>query len=661
MSAPLASGNGDPSAAAPDQGAVNASTRSLGNILSFGLMDNAVAATNATIMPMINGDKYGKTWGERYGNLLAKERADTDAAAAQHPYASAAGDVAGIVAAAPRAGVQAAGAIATPLLTRVGKSAAVGGALGAAQGFGSGRGGFENRVASAVGGGAAGAATGGFLPLAGKAISWAGQPIVDAVAARVNPEGFAARKVVQRMEAGGRSVDEAAHRMAEAAANGDSLSLADVGGKQLQRLGRSVVNAGGPGGSQIMTRANLEAMGQGGRIGEKVSEGLGTPGLPYQDAKAAVMDARSKAAKPLYDLAYKTPVPYTFDLQEMLQTPAGKAGLAAAKRNSLNRREPWAQWFPNVADDGTITDFRRVPDTRALDEVKRVLDNMTEAAKRPADGSPFGKALATPESIAVQSVRDDLRNFLTTHNKPYAAAMAKGMDNIQADQAIEFGRDIFNTDPRIITRRMGLGGAGRDQAFNDGQRELVRIGAEDAIKQKLGNTNFTHNALLKFFSSRTALDRLRPLFRSPAEWQRFRTSMFNEARKRAKYDAIKSNSTTAAQLLDAQDAGQLGEMAQTAIHAAHSGPLAAAASMLSRSVRRLGGLTPQVGEQVAKLISTRDIGRVQAIVRQLDNVQRSRASSAQKLNAARNLLTRALAMTEGRALSPSQPPPSGGQ
>ncbi len=594
-----------------------------------------------------------------YNDFTSRARALDQAGQEQWPKTSLAGTIGGVLATSPwlapealaAGGAVRAGTAGLGTLVKAGIK--TGAKYGAIAGAGNAEGGIGNRIVGGVEGAATGAVTGGALPVAGRLLKLAAKPAIDAVAARLNPAGYAAQKVTDRLANAGLTVDTAADRLDRAAVNGDSMALADVGGDSLRKLGRTVVNTPGPGQIKLMAAANRGAMAQGGRLKGKVADAfLADPAFTYPEAKAAVMDARSSGAKPYYDLAYRTPVPYTFDLQEMLQTPAGKAGLAAAKRNSANRREPWAQWFANVADDGTITDLKRVPDTRALDEVKRVLDTMVEAAKRPADGSPFGKALHTPDSLAVQSVRDDLRNFLTTHNKPYEQALAKGLDNIQADEALEFGRNALTADPRVIAKRMGTGGAGRDKAFNEGQQELARIGLVEAARAKIDALGMTHNGLLKLFSTPDQVARLRPFFRDSASWGRFRTSMFNEARKRKTYEAFKGNSTTAGQLADMQEAGALAEGVQTVAHAAHSGVVTAAASAIIRSLRRLGGLTPQVADRIAQMIATRDPAQVRAILRQIHNIELSKASKAQKLNAVRNLLTVVAASREGHAMAP---------
>lgn len=641
----------------PDEGALAASTRSVGNTL-FPFMDEAVAGAAATIDPLLG--RGGDTWDERYTRHLGSQRGGGAAAAEQHPIATGVGMAGAVPLLGPRAGAaMAVPRTAVPLAAKVAQGAKIGAGVGAYEGFGSGEGGFENRVTGAAESGALGALTGGALPIVAKGVGAVGKPFVDAYIGRFKPAEYGVRKVAERIAGGGRSVDVVARRMADAAARGDPVSLADVGGEQLQRLGRTVINQGGPGGTALKTKINAEAVRQGGRIAARVDEHLNVPGASYQEAKHAVMDARSHAAAPHYAEFYRTPVPYTHRLEGVLDTPAGRAGLAAARTNSLNRREPWAQWFANVTEDGRIIDARRVPDARALDEVRRAVRAQMEEAMAAPHGQPFARPRDTPRSIAIRSVYNDLSDEMMAagetrpgaRNGPFARANAAGLDNIQADEAIEFGRDVFKTDPRVIASRMGHGGASRDRVFNEGQRELVRIGATDAIREAIDSGNYTANKLFKFFSSPEDVARLRPLFRTARDWRAFRGAMLNEALKRKKFNTMSVNSTTTQQLLDSQEAGQLGEIGQAVTDVARGRPIAAVVGAAMRVLRRMGGMTPQAGDQIQRLISTRDIPQVQAIIRQLENIARSKASVSQKLYAARNLLTAAVASQEGQALA----------
>lgn len=601
----------------------------------------------------------GQSFGEGYQANTKGVRENLENYQKRHPYLSAVAEVAGSI---PTALVPlGAAARGAGLFSKMGRGATAGAGYGAAYGAGAADDGVANRLSGAAVGASTGATLGAALPVAGAGARLLGKPVADAIVARMNPAGYAARKIVERLEPRG-GVEQAANRIGAAAQQGQSMSLADVGGRGVQKLARTVANVPGAGGDRIATKANLSAMSQGDRLKRMVSDVFQAPEGAYQAAKTSVMDARSSAAAPHYARAYASPVPFTFDLEALLQTPAGRAGLSAAKKNSANRREPWAQWFANIADDGSIIDLKRVPDTRALDETKRVLDNMVEAAKRPADGSPFAKAKATPESIAIQSVRDDLVNFLDRENPAYAKARSVALDNIQADDALEFGRNALNTDSRVIAQKMGAPtGYGRDRVFNEGQRELARIGLADAIREKIDKAGLTHNGILKFFATREQAARLKPFFKTPEEYSRFRSQIFNEARKRKTVDAVRGNSTTASQLADMQEAGQMGETVSALRHVASGHPVTAAIQALTSGIRRVGGLTPKVADNIARMLVTSDPQTVRQILGTVRQIETKIANKQARQARVRSFLTELTAGQAGRALAPQPNAPAGAQ
>ena len=633
------------------------------NAVTFGLSKDAAALAHAgprEIASWFSGEPYN--FGEEYGRAREGERARIDQYSAENPVSSGVANVIGAVGSLGNAGVGAAraGLSAGQRLWQGVKEGAKGGAvIGGLAGFGDAKGDIVDRGISAGEGAAFGAGLGAAIPVATTAVGAVAKPAIDAVRARINPGGAAARKVVDRMTANGRDIESAARRIESAGQLGVNLNLADVGPRQAKNLARTVANIPGPGGDRIAAKANITALSQGERVKRFIGEVFGSPGSGYQAAKATIMDARSNAAKPLYERAYATPVPFTFELEGLLNTPAGRAGLSAAKRNSANRREPWAQWFANVAGDGSIINAKRVPDTRALDEVKRVLDNMVEGAKRPADGSPFAKALATPESIAIQSVRDDLVNFLRNHNPAYRQALKVGGDNIRANEALEFGRNALKEDSRVIARKMGDPTAyGRDKVFDEGERELARVGLAEALRDKIDNAGFTQNTLSKFFGNREQIARLRPFFKSQDDFTRFRGQILVEARKRSTVDFIFKNSTTARQLADLQEAGQMGEGVQIAADVARGGVTSAILKTLHIGLRRFGGLTPQVADHISRLLMTSDPQAVRGILTEIRRIEASNLSAQAKRGQIRAILSRLAAGQVGGGLGsrPSEQP-----
>lgn len=596
----------------------------------------------------------GQGFDKGYDAITTSARRDLEAYRARHPVVSTVAEIAGSVpSAAVPIGVGARGA---SLGARMLAGAGAGAGYGAVTGFGAGEGGFGERLTSAGEGAAVGGALGAVVPAATAGIRAVAKPVVNAITARTNPGGFAARKVADRLAAsGGRSIDQATARIERAGAAGQSMRLADAGGASTRDLLRTASNIPGPGRDAILTKANLDNVRQGGRIKSLIADVFADPDNAYQAAKVTVMDARSRAATPHFEAAWRTPVPFTHDLEALLNTPAGRAGLAAARTNTLNRREPWAQWFLNVADDGSIIDARRVPDSRALHEIKRVLDQMVEAAKAAPDGSPFAKARATPQSIAIQTVRDDLNNFLKRHNAPYRRAMAESLDNIQADEALEFGRNALSSDPRVIARRMGDPAAyGRDKVFNEGERELARVGLAEALRAKIDKMGDTHN-VMGIFKTPQLRAQIAPFFRSKAERGAFARAIITEARKARTNVAPTQNSTTARQLLDAAEANGSGDaLSSLGRVASGGGVLQTAISALVAGLRRIGGFTPQVAAEVGRMLMEADPAVVRAILERVRTIEASRASAGRKAQLIRSAVTTLLGGQAGREFGYAQ-------
>jgi hypothetical protein len=587
---------------------------------------------------------HGKgSFGEGYNVGVNRIRGQDADAQTQHPVISTAAQIAGALPmVALPVGDAAEGA---SLAARIGRGMMQGGAYGGVAGAGGAQGGPEQRAVGAGEGALAGAATGGAIPVATEAVSTVARPVVNAIRARVNPESFAAQKVTETLAKDKMTADQAAWQLASGSSYGNNLALADIAGDNSRNLLRTTTNIPGPAADRVRTQVNVAQMAQGGRIKKALGWYLADPDS-YQAAKEAIIADRASAAKPYYDAAWERPVPYTQGLESLLQTPAGKSALAVAKTNSLNRREPWAQWFASIDDNGNILDARRVPDMRALDEVKRVLDRQVEAAKTPADGSPFAKARHNAQSLAVQSVRDDLLGFLDRHNPAYAKARSVAMDNIQADEALEFGRNALTEDPRVIAKKMA--------GYNPGQRQLAKMGAAEAIRQKIDAAGFSQDVVKRIFNTRSQIAGLKALFADdPGAVNGFQNFLLNEARRVRTRAAVNGNSTTVKQLANMQEAGQIGESIATVGHVAHGNFI----PLIVNALKRLGGLTPQVADHIARMLMTGDPNRVQSIVAAVRRIEQAKITSDQRNAALRGLLTRFAGVQEGRALesSPSGP------
>ncbi len=171
--------------AAPNIGAGETFVRGVGDGATFGFQDEIIAGLDAAVQPLISVPENGSaapTFGERYDENIANQRAMLKAGQDQNPIASAAGNlVGGIVPALATGG----GSATASLATNVAKGAAVGAGYGGLYGLGSAEGDVVDRLPEAATGAALGGLVGGALPAVIGAGSTLARKAADSGAARI--------------------------------------------------------------------------------------------------------------------------------------------------------------------------------------------------------------------------------------------------------------------------------------------------------------------------------------------------------------------------------------------------------------------------------------------------------------------------------------------
>ena len=191
------------------------------------------------------------------------------------------------------------------LLARTGAMAGEGAGYGGVTGLLQGEGGLSERLPGAAKGAAGGAVIGGAIPIAGKAISAAGAPIVSNILARTDPEGAARARVARALSESGRTPQEANQAISDAAAAGqDVFTLADALGNPGQRLLSTVGRAPGEGRTNVVEFLNARQAGQAGRVGDIIEEGLGANATARKTADQLSKQAMEES-RPLYEKAFR--------------------------------------------------------------------------------------------------------------------------------------------------------------------------------------------------------------------------------------------------------------------------------------------------------------------------------------------------------------------
>lgn len=563
--------------------------------------------------------------GDSYDDELQEMRARTQAA---RDRAGSAGDVAEIggAVAAPMAlasrGATLAGRFGTAgmegakgIAARAGLMGAEGAAYGAASAIGN----DTDLATGVVVGGGIGAA----VPVVagvGKAVA---KPLADAVRARTNPAGYASEKVAERIGSS-MSPEQAARRLTSIPGS----NLADVGGKSARDLLRTAANIPGPGRDKISSRLTIRQFGQGDRLKSAVARTFADPD-GYLAAKDEIAAEAERLARPLYQQAYRQPVHFSKALEGVLETPAGKSALRKAEELAANEGIPFQQLFMSIPDDGTQATVRRVPDTRGWDYIKRAFDDMIQAQTDSITKK------VTNEGRILVALKNKMLSEVDRYNPTYKSARQVYAGQAEIDEALELGRDVFKVSPEALKRAVA--------DMNPAQRASARIGAAEALRAQIDAAGVTNNSVIRIFSKPSQMKNLQTLFETPEKFAEFRKTIFAEARKRATYDAVKGNSTTAAQMADMMEAGALREGFEAAKTLAFQGPINATLQFLTSRLRMLGGLTPEVADNIARQLTASDPKAVHKLIGEISKIERARLTAAQRQQAIQAMLARSAA------------------
>ncbi len=308
-------------------------------------------------------------------------------------------------------------------------------------------------------------------------------------------------------------------------------------GPNLQRQAGALAATPGRGQEIIRAAVAQRQQGAGSRIMSALDDALGGP-IDTLAAADDIIAKRSAAAKPLYEAAYKKPVPFTRELEELLKRPTVGKALARAKTLAADEGIPSQQWFASIADDGTVA-IKNVPDVRQLDLTKRALDDMISAAQRGGSGN---------EARIFTNLKDQLVKMVDEAVPEYAAARKAFSGPASILDAMEQGGTVFSrkTTPAQILRDM----AKMDKA----QREAFQQGARAQVADIMGTARSDALAARNAFSSGYNKEKLELIVGKEKAGKLLR-AIENEALFARTRDVVTGNSETAARIAAQQDVG----------------------------------------------------------------------------------------------------------
>lgn len=643
------------------------------------------------------------TFAERYNASKNLQRLEDQRFDQTHPKESTAlkvgGGLVGTIEMLPFLG--AATAAAGPeagILLRSGAGAVEGAGAGAAHGYLSGEGGVADpsRLRSAGTGAAFGGIAGAALPVAshvaGQAWRATGGRLVDAVrgnAAVQQPATAEAARLAKVLREGNpqasemkpdrsdvesalvtaqrsplvtpaSNVDDAYVRIARAASRqkmspdeiaqrardiGPFGTLADTG-EAARDLLRAAVNR--PGRGATIAEENLTPRQNGVfdpdtgtwdvrpssmRITDQAQTGLGVGGKDYHGEIDQLLAQRKADAGPAYAKAYSASPVSASELSDFAGAPDFHTAYGRAR--AISQKE-----FVKMPDgtEKIVPLPEKIPgqlDWRTLDLMKQGLDDTISEAKREGIGA---NAQGASKGFLARFV-----GKLDSLNPNYKAARDAFAGPTAMKDALEEGRGLLSEDAPLVASNLA--------SKNESERQMMRLGALQALQTKLGNANVTFDAanqagLLK----PNQLARFKALFPDSKSFADFYRTMQSEKTMFGTNKAAFGNSTTAKQLLNVMEPSdpQLEGVTQ-AVPAAATGNIVA----LVRAIHRMGMESPMregVAETIASVLSSHNAESLPEVVRKMTEAQRR----AEVVDVLRKSMGTGAGQAASRATQPSQ-------
>lgn len=559
------------------------------------IMDD-IAAGGETII----GHGTGDTFGARYSDNLARQRALNAVDDRERPVASYAGQFAG--AAALPVGAM---AKAATLPAKIAAGSKVGAAYGAASGFGAGTDLQDRAERTAVGGGIGGFAGAVAAPVLAGAEKLVG-PVINAGRGLIDPAKEAARRVlaaIQKAAAEGRTLTP--EQLATAKAAESPLVMGDVAGERGRALARSSANTSPEGRETLQDVTGARFAEQSQRTASFINRLVGGEADPAKVTSWLQNRAR-KVNAPLYAKA---------DQEAAQSAPGGLWGepfaklaesptFAAAMRDSLPRgadravaagQKPVKSPFAFDADGKVSLAENEAGDTATptlafWDNVKRELDAKVISLSRDGDKAGAG---------TVKALRSQLLNELDKAAPTYKLARGTAASFFRANDALEAGQNFVG-----MSKSADLAGARKALAnMTSAERALFAHGYASELSATVSRIADNQNVPMRaVFNSTLARDKA-VLALGPKR-ARDLQSFLTVERTMDKLRAALGNSTTARQLAEIGLAGGIGGAAGFIQGDTTTGGVVGTATYLARMLS--GKVDRRVAQRVAELLASDD-------------------------------------------------------
>jgi hypothetical protein len=146
------------------------------------------------------------------------------------------------------------------------------------------------------------------------------------------------------------------------------------------------------------------------------------------------------------------------------------------------------------------------------------------------------------------------------------------------------------------------------------------------------------------------------MFKSPADFKEFRNALFAESKKQKTFDKVRGNSTTAKQLIDHMESGQLNTEAMGVASEVATGRIGALAQRVSGWIAQAGGITSEVADDISQKLLATNPQSVKKLFQDLSEIEARQIPAARKSALIRDMVTRAATNQTVRTFQPQHIP-----
>lgn len=342
------------------------------------------------------------------------------------------------------------------------------------------------------------------------------------------------------------------------------------------------------------------------RMADHIAESLGPTANIEAQAVALGREAKD-AARPLYDISNAQPVPFTPELQELMQRPSARDAVQVAGRQILDQGEQPHRFGLTVGDDAAITGTAE-PTMALYDRMKTALDQTIY------DGS---KPLAAPEvsraSQGAMAIRSRLLQIMDGAddapglNPAWKPARDAYSGPIQNRQALELGEDMAKEGSDEIQNRLA--------GLTPSQQEFFRLGHRSGLATDVKQAGDWANAAARVQGSLSKREAVEAAHGSRAAGLFDRANAEHEAHQTWK--AVRGNSQTADRVAEmAEQEQRLGDASSGVIQAlaGHPGP---GLLNIAGALLKGGQGSPMVKGHIASVLAETDVEALRKAMRDI--------------------------------------------